>query len=81
MNTAIWIDLDEAARRLSTRPDEVNCLIQDGLLDSKRIRRAGTVVRIAEVERLAEAFKGRKPRRRKTAFQNGSIYCGESARC
>ena len=68
MNTMIWIDLDEAARWLETRPDEVICLIQEGLLDSKRYRHAGIVVRADEVERLAKAFKGRNPRRRRVAF-------------
>ena len=45
MNTVIWIDLDEAARLLSTGRNKVMCLIREGLLDSKRRRHAGIVVR------------------------------------
>jgi hypothetical protein len=81
MNTVIWIGLDEAARWLSTGPDEVICLIQEGLLDSKRSRHAGIVVRADEVERLAEAFKGRKPRRRRVAVQKRSVFRREPAHC
>jgi len=72
VNTFIWIDIDEAARWLSTRPDEVNCLIQEGLLVSKRSQHTGIVVRADEVECLAKAFKGRKPRRRRSAVQKRS---------
>jgi hypothetical protein len=72
MNTVIWIEIDEAARWLSTRPDEVICLIQEGLLGSKRSRPADIVVRADEVERLAKAFKVRKPRSRRVAVQKSS---------
>ena len=82
MNTVIWIDLDEAARLLSTGRNKVMCLIREGLLDSKRRRHAGIVVRADEVKGLAEAFNGRKPRRRRAAAQrvcapslSEPVYC------
>jgi hypothetical protein len=81
MNTVIWIDLDAAARLLSSRPEELICLIREGLLESKGSRHTGVVVRVDEVERLAAAFKGKKRRGRRPATQNRSIFRGEPVRC
>jgi hypothetical protein len=78
MNSVIWIDIDEAAQGLSTRPDDVICLVQEGLLDSKRRRPADILVRADEVERLAKAFKGRNRRRRRAAVQLRSTIRSEA---
>jgi hypothetical protein len=81
MNTVIWIDLDEAARLLSTGRDKVMCLIREGLLDSKRRRYTGIVLRADEVEGLAEAFNLRKPRRRRAVAQRIAPTLSEPAHC
>ena len=81
MNTLIWIDLDEAARLLSAHPEEMICLIREGLLESKRSRHAGIVVRVDEVERLATAFEGSNQRRRRPATVSRSLCHGEPAHC
>ncbi len=56
MNCFAWIDLDEAARRLETRPEQVMSLVREGLLAARRRSAKHVVVRTDEVEMLAEAF-------------------------
>jgi hypothetical protein len=79
MNTAVSIDLEEAAQCLSTGSDELICLIQEWLFDSKRGRHARIVVRADEIERLAGAFKSRKAYRRRGEAQRTSMCRSESA--
>jgi hypothetical protein len=54
-----WIDIDEAALWFLVRPEELWCLIQDGLLSSRDRSRDDIVVRVDEVRRLADVFKPR----------------------
>jgi hypothetical protein len=56
-----WIDIDEAAKLLSARPDDVVSLVRDGVLGA-RVRGVPEIaLRAAEVMSLAQALP--RPRR------------------
>jgi hypothetical protein len=55
-----WIDLDEAAVRLSSTPEEVSSLIEDGVLDARTFDGREFVVRSDDVDRLADLFTSNK---------------------
>ena len=56
MSGFCWIDLDEAAVRLSSTPEGVSSLIEDGVLIARTFDGTEFVVRSDEVDRLAELF-------------------------
>jgi hypothetical protein len=64
-NNVIWIDLDDAARWLSSKPDDVMCLIREGVLGSKRRPHEDFVVRADDVTCLAELWTPKTPKRRR----------------
>jgi len=51
-----WIDLDEAAVRLSSTREDVSSLIDDGVLDARTFDGREYVVRSDDVDRLADLF-------------------------
>ena len=51
-----WIDLHEAAVRLSSKVEDVQSLIDDGVLDTRSFDGSEFVVRSDDVERLADLF-------------------------
>jgi hypothetical protein len=69
MNNLIWINLDDAAGWLSSKPDDVMCLIREGVLGSKRRRHENIVVRADDVRCLAQFWTFRKAGRRRTHFR------------
>jgi hypothetical protein len=66
MTNLIWIDLDDAAGWLSTRPDDVMCLIREGVLGAKRRSNENVVVRADDVRCLAEFWTPRTPKRHRS---------------
>jgi hypothetical protein len=63
MTDLIWIDIDDAAGWLSSKPEDVMCLVREGILGSKRARHGNFVVRGDEVSCLAEFWPPRMARR------------------
>jgi hypothetical protein len=61
MSGFCWIDLDEAAVRLSSTPGDVKSLIDDGVLGARSFDGTELVVRSDDVERLAELFSFNRP--------------------
>jgi hypothetical protein len=51
-----WIDLNEAAVRLSSTPEDVTTLINDGVLRARTFDGTELVVRSDEVDQLANIF-------------------------
>jgi hypothetical protein len=51
-----WIDLKEAAVRLSSTPEDVSQLIADGVLGARTFDGSEFVVRSDEVNQLADIF-------------------------
>ncbi len=66
-----WIDLSEAAVRLSSTPDDVSTLINDGVLDARTFDGREFVVRSDDVERLADLFTFNKQALRGPHKRNG----------
>jgi hypothetical protein len=74
-----WIDIDEAAKLLAARPDDVLSLVRDGILGA-RVRGVPEIaLRAAEVKRLAKALP--RPRRSPGHHRIGSrgVLIGHSA--
>ncbi|MFI5454889.1 MAG: hypothetical protein ACHRXM_05500 [Isosphaerales bacterium] len=61
MSKFCWIDLDEAAVRLSSTPESVKSLIDEGVLSARTFDGSELVVRSDEVANLAEMFSFNKP--------------------
>jgi hypothetical protein len=51
-----WIDIDEAASLLGARPEEVLCLVREGILFARGRGRRELVLQAAEVKALAACF-------------------------
>jgi len=61
MSRFSWIGLDEAAIRLSSTPDDVESLINDGALRARTIDGVDRVVRSDEVDLLAGILGFNRP--------------------
>jgi len=73
MSKFCWIDLDEAAVRLSSTPEDVNSLIQDGLLGGRSFDGTELVVRSDDVDRLADLFTFKKRANRGPHLRKGTV--------
>ncbi|MGO9464612.1 MAG: hypothetical protein ACLQIB_14360 [Isosphaeraceae bacterium] len=56
MKSTDWIDLDEAACRLSGTTEEITCLVREGILGTLIDRDGALFVQAAEIDRLVEVF-------------------------
>jgi len=61
MSKFCWIDLDEAAVRLSTTLESVKSLIDEGVLSARTFDGSELVVQSDEVAGLAELFSFNNP--------------------
>jgi len=61
MSKFCWIDLNEAAVRLATTPEDVRSLIDDGVLGARTFDGSEFVVRSDEVEQVVDLFRCNKP--------------------
>ena len=70
MTNLIWIDIDDAAGWLSSKPEDVMCLVREGILGSKRGPHEDLVVRANDVRFLAEFWTAITPKRPRTRSRN-----------
>jgi hypothetical protein len=65
MSRFCWLDIEEAAVRLSSTPQVVECLIKEGVLSARTFDGTEFVVRSDEIESLAEVFSLSETRQRR----------------
>jgi len=56
MNASDWIDLEEAAIRLSATTEEITCMVREGILGTLINREGELFVQAGEIDRLVEVF-------------------------
>ncbi len=56
MNSTDWIDLEEAANRLSGTTEEITCMVREGILGSLINREGELFVQAGEVEPLGRSL-------------------------
>jgi hypothetical protein len=56
MKSTDWINLEEAASRLSATTDEITCMVREGILGSLIDGEGEVFVQAGEIDRLAEVF-------------------------
>jgi len=56
MKPTDWINLEQAASRLSGTTEEITCMVREGILGSSRDREGELLVHAGEIERLVEVF-------------------------
>ncbi len=69
MKATEWIDLEQAASRLSGTTEEITCMVREGILGSLRDREGELLVNADEIERLVEVFRPAYPAPRGTQFK------------
>jgi hypothetical protein len=71
MSNFCWIDLEEAAVRLSSTPEDVKSLVDDAVLNARSFDGIELVVRSDEVDHFAEICWINKPAIRGPHTRNG----------
>ncbi len=56
MNSTDWIDLEQAAIRLSGTTEEITCMVREGILGTLINGEGELFVQAGEIDRLAEVF-------------------------
>jgi len=57
MKSNDWIDLEQAAGRLSVTTEEVGCMVREGILGVLIDREGGLFVQAGEIDCLVEVFR------------------------
>jgi hypothetical protein len=65
MSQYCWLDIEEAAVRLSSTPQAVESLIKEGVLSARTFDGTEFVVRSDEIESLADVFSVSETRQRR----------------
>jgi hypothetical protein len=56
MKPTDWINLEQAASRLSGTTEEIACMVREGILGSSHDREGELLVHAGEIDRLVEVF-------------------------